>query len=276
MPNLGVFHPQIVHFVIAFLFAGGLLRVVWFFRWKPDFFDHAARWLVVAGTLASVAAVRSGDDAHGPAERVPGARPAVMEHEELGERTRNLFLVVAALELGALALGKRPARRWVTMAAAAAGLGGLLVLYETAEHGGELVYAYAGGVGVRSGESEDVGRLLLAGLYHQAQLDRREGRAEQAARLTEEMARRYPGDRDVQLLAMESLILDRKDARAALTGLAAVSVPLDTPRVRIRHGLLVADAYSLLGLPDSARAVLTQLAAAFPNDQRIRDRLARP
>ena len=275
MPNIGVFHPQIVHFVVAFLFAGVILRVVSLARWKEALFDPAARWLVVAGALASVAAAKAGTDAHGPAERVPGARDAVVEHEELGERTRNLFLVVAALEIGALALGTRPARRWVTIAAAIGGLGGLLVLYEAAEHGGELVYAYAGGVGVRSGEPEDVGRLLLAGLYHQSQLDRQEHRSEEAASLIEEMARRYPDDRDVRFLRLESLIMDRKDGRAALEGLAGIPVPVDTPRVRLRHGLLTADAYAALGLTDSARTVLAGLAEAFPNNQRVKDSLAR-
>jgi len=275
VPDVGVFHPQIVHFVVAFLFAGVILRLISFLQWKESFFDPAARWLVVAGAVASVAAVKSGTDAHGPAERVPGARDAVIEHEELGERTRNLFLVVAALELGALALGTKPVRRWVTMAAAVAGLGGLWVLYEAAEHGGELVYAYAGGVGIRSGEPEDVGRLLMAGLYHQSQLDRQERRSEEAARLIEEMARRYPDNREVRFLAIESLIMDRQNGRAALEGLATIPVPADTPRVRLRHGFLTADAYEALGLMDSARTALTQLADALPADQRVKDRLAR-
>jgi uncharacterized membrane protein len=275
MPNLGAFHPQIVHFVIAFLAAGVVLRLAWLFRWKQQFFDPAARLLVVAGALLAVVAVKSGVDAHGPAERVPGARDAVVEHEEWGERTRNLFLIVAALELGALALGTRPARRWVTMASALAGLGGVWVLYETGGHGGELVYSYAGGVGVRSGEPADVSRLLLAGLYHQAQLDRREQRPDESARLIEEMARRFPEDRDVQFLAIESLVLDRKDGRAALDRLAGIAVPLDTPRIRLRHGLLVADAYTTLDLSDSARTVLNDLAQDFPNDQRVKDRLGR-
>jgi len=275
VPDIGFFHPQIVHFVIAFLFAGVILRVISLSRWKEAFFDPAARLLIVAGGLATLVAAKSGDDAHGPAERIPGARDAVVEHEELGERTRNLFLVVVALELGAMTLGTRPLRRGVTVAAAVVGLAGLWMLYETSEHGGQLVYAYAGGVGTRSGEPGDVGQLLLAGLYHQAQLDRRERRPDEAARLIEEMARRFPTDRDVKFLAAESLLLDRNDARGALTGLGAIAVPADTPRVRLRHGFLSADAYAALGLTDSARTVLNGMAEAFPTDQRVKDRLER-
>src|SRR5256885_15776108 len=58
--------------------------------------------LLLVGTVGAVLAVQSGTAAHGPVERVPGARAAVMEHEEWGQRTRNIFLIVAALELVAL------------------------------------------------------------------------------------------------------------------------------------------------------------------------------
>ncbi len=62
--------------------------------------------LLLLGTGAAVIAVQSGGDAHGPVERVPGARDMVEEHEEWGERTRNVFFLVVALELLALILRK--------------------------------------------------------------------------------------------------------------------------------------------------------------------------
>ncbi len=67
------------------------LRWIWF-TGKVPFAGSAAATLLLIGTLAAVLAVESGEDGHGPAERIPGARPAVEEHEEWGERTRNLFL----------------------------------------------------------------------------------------------------------------------------------------------------------------------------------------
>ena len=97
-PDIGVFHPQIVHFVIALLMVGVVFRLI-SLTGKAQFTGAAALTLILIGTGAAVLAVKSGEDAHGPAERVPGARDAVGEHEEWGERTRNLFLVVAALEL---------------------------------------------------------------------------------------------------------------------------------------------------------------------------------
>ena len=106
MPDIASFHPQIVHFVVVLLIVGVLFRLV-SFTGKVPFTNAAATTLIVFGALAAVVAVESGMQAHGPAERVPGAREAVMEHEEWGERTRNVFLVVAVLELVGLAVRSR-------------------------------------------------------------------------------------------------------------------------------------------------------------------------
>ena len=69
MPNIAVVHPQVVHFVVAFLSLGVAARVVSLLPLGERFrFTGAmATVLIVLGTLAAVAAVRSGTDAHGPA-----------------------------------------------------------------------------------------------------------------------------------------------------------------------------------------------------------------
>lgn len=277
MPNIGVLHPQIVHFVIALLVIGVIARLLSLVMRRWTWLSPMATTLIVLGTLAAVLGVKSGDDAHGPAERIPGARDVVVEHEEWGERARNLFLIVAALELGAFALrGQRERfRQWVRVVSAAGGVIGLWVLYETAEHGGEVVYSYAGGVGTRSGDTADVHRLLVAGLYQQAMVDRRAGRSEEAAVLIEQLGRRRPDDITVKFLAAESQLLDRKDPRAALRALATIPVAEGDTRSRIRRAFLTADAYVAAGRADSARVVLEALARDFPDDQRIRQRLSR-
>src|SRR5256885_13907776 len=86
-----------------------------------------------------------------------------MEHEEWGERTRNIFLVVAALEIAALIPAAQPWRKGVHLASALVGLAGAFSLYEAGEHGGGLGDAYAGGVGIRSGNPDDVGPPRGAG-----------------------------------------------------------------------------------------------------------------
>jgi uncharacterized membrane protein len=240
---------------------------------RPAFLNAAAVTLLALGTIASVFAVQSGDAAHGPVERIPGARAAVEEHEAWGIRTRNMFFIVMAIEAVALGLRRSPRRRMVLVASAAAGLAGLFAVYETGEHGGELVYSYAGGVGTRSGDPEDVGRLLLAGLYQQAQVDRREGRAEQAAALIEVASRRFPANVEVQLLAGESMLLDRKDPQGALAALRQIDPPRDNRQLRMRHALLTADALAADGQRDGAIAVLQAFLTEFPDTPRVTERL---
>jgi uncharacterized membrane protein len=274
IPDIPQWHPQIVHFVVALGFVGIGLRVASFVLWKT-WTRPAGAVLLILAAAASVAAVESGDDAHGPVERIPGTRDLVIHHEELGEKARNLFLAVAALEIIGLVLTSRPkALLGVHAASALVGLYAGLVLYETAEHGGEIVYNYGGGPGLRSGDTADVRRLLVAGLYNQARLDREAGRGEEAARLTDELARRVPGDRTVQLLAIESRIRDRREPMAALAELQAMAIPADTARIVIRHGLLVAEAFGAAGLKDSARIVLQGLSQRYPESQPIKQAIA--
>ena len=269
--NIGELHPQVVHFVVALFFVGFAFRLI-AFTGRLSFTGPAATTLLVISAVASWFAVKSGTDAHGPAERVPGARTAVVEHEEWGERARNLLLAIGVIELAALALGPNDRRRKLAtglrVGSAVLGLAGAYVLYEAAEHGGELVYNYAGGVGIRSGDPKDLQNLLTAGLYHNAMQDRAAGRKADAARLIEEMVRRQPESAEVRLLAVESRIKDAGDAHGALAMLAQLPAPADE-RMRIRAGMLRVDAYEAAGMADSATGALAQLKRDFPNNSRV-------
>ncbi len=277
MPDIGAFHPQIVHFVVALLFVGVILRVLSLIPLgtRLAFMGPAAALLILIGTGAAYLAVHSGLDAHGPVERVPGSREAVQEHEDAAQWAKNVLLVVAVLEAGALALGKRKWAYGVRVASAVVGVVGLAALYKAAERGGDLVYDYAGGIGLRSGDTADVRRLLVAGLYHNIQQDRAATRPDDAARLTDELTRLMPGDAGVRLMGIESTILDRHDGRAALTALGQVTVAPNDRRTRIRVGVLKAEAYVLVGSADSARALLEPLAREFPTSTTVRDALAK-
>lgn len=267
MPNIGYMHPYVVHIVVGFIIAGCVLRII-SLAGKWNWMNQAAATALILGAVASVVAWQSGLDAHGPAERVPGARTAVIEHEEWGRRAKNLFLLIAGVEIIGLVLPTR--RRVVNFASAALGVVGLCVIYETAEHGGELVYSYAGGVGLRSGEPEDVGRLLRAGLYHQAMLDRREHRAAEAARLFAEMKQRWPEDAEVNVLAAESRLRDGSDAAGALADVDAMLPSLQDPRLKRNASLLRVYAFLALGQKDSAQAVLGRLVSENPANTRYR------
>ena len=275
MPNIAVYHPPIVHFAIALLIMGAV------FRWvslsgRAAFTGPAAAVLLLLGTLAAAAAVRSGTQAHGPVERIPGARQAVQEHEEAGEWARNVFLLVAVLELIALATRRRHLNvaRGAIWGSAIVCAFGVVALYKAGDRGGDLVYRYAGGVGTRFPDTADVNRLYLAGLYQKAQQARAQHDSARAAELFGELSRQYPNDTSVRFLYIESLVRDRNDGRAALKQLATLSVPPGDRRLRLRAGFLKVDAFLAAGRPDSARATLEQLARDFPDVQRIKDRLA--
>jgi uncharacterized membrane protein len=267
--NWAPLHPQVVHFVVALGLVGIVLRLISLTgraRWTRP----AGAVLLILAAVSSVVAVKSGTAAHGPVERIPGAREAVEQHEEAGTTTRNIFLVVGVLEVAGLALVSREkAQRWFLLASAVAGVVACAELYEAADEGGELVYAYGGGPGLRSGDPADVQRLLVAGLYAQAAAARDSGRLEEAARLTDELVRQRPDDPAVTLLAVQSLIRDRHDPAAALAALDTLKQPEGNRRWEQQVGLLRSEALTAAGQPDSARTVLTALLRKYPDSRGV-------
>lgn len=273
MPDIGYYHPQLVHFAIVLCGVGVVLRVGSLLG-RAAWVSPAASALLIAGGLAAWFTAQSGIDAHGPIERIPGVRDAVEHHEEWGIRARNAFLILAVVEVLGLVIKQAMAQRALRVVAALGGLGGLFALYEAGEHGGELVYEYAGGPGIRSGKPEDLTRLLVAGLYTRAMADRAAGDTAGAARLIDELARRIPDDPSLQWTLLESRIKDRGDALGALESLRGINAAADDRRTAFRKGMLMAEAYRVLGHPDSARAVLQDLDGKFPGSRAVADALA--
>lgn len=274
MPSLAAFHPQVVHFVVALLVVGVG------FRWlsvatKAAWLSPAALALIALATLASLVAVRSGQDAHGPVEAVPGARAAVVAHETWGERARNTFLVLLTVEVVAATLAARAvaAARTASIAAGVVGLLAIGVLYQAAGLGGRLVYGYAGGIAVGTGDPDDVGRLLIAAMHQQAAHDREAGRPRDAAAIVDTVADRFPDHLEVQLARVESTIVDRKNPSAALSRLDAIRVPTEDARLRIRAALLRSGALVAMGDVTAARQVLETLRTEFPTNAQLQRRL---
>jgi uncharacterized membrane protein len=193
MFDIGFYHPLVIHFAISFLIVGVLLRWI-SLTGRAPFTGPAAATLLLLGMGAVVAAAWSGEDAHVSVEAIPSIAPAVRAHQMWGERTRNVVLGVAICEALAFILKRRGRARPALLASGILGLVSVFCLGETGKLGGDLVYAHAGGVGIHSGNPEDVGRLLLAGLYHQAQLDAHTGRLDDAAALVRLAAQRFPSD----------------------------------------------------------------------------------
>lgn len=275
MPSLAAIHPQVVHFVVALIIVGVLFRLLSLvvrFAWLSP----AALALITLGTFASVVAVWSGTDAHGPVERVPGARAAVVEHEEWGERARNAFVLLLAVEAVAATLTARKVRaaRTAQIVAAVSGLAAVGVLYQAADLGGRLVYGYAGGVAVNTGDPEDVSRLLIAAAHQQANMDRQSGRLGDAAAIISMVADRFPAHLELQLARVDSIINDQKDPAGALSRLDALRVPTEDTRLRVRAGLLRSGALAAAGDLSAARQVLETLRSEFPTNTQVQRRLA--
>lgn len=266
--NLAAMHPQIVHFAIVLTIIGAAFRVISLLG-KPAFASPAASTLLILAALAGYASTQSGTAAHGPVERVPGARPAVQEHEEWGDRARNGLLVLGVIELVGLAMRKT---KYSTMVNGVAALGALVcvgLVYEAGEHGGKLVYSYAGGIGIRTGDEKDIQQLLLTGYYQQAMADRKAGRADSAAQLIADAAKRFNSDPEIKMVAAESMILDQKNPKAALDALAAFEPPA---QLAGRKATLQADAFEATGQKDAAIAVLQAVVSQRPNP-RIQQRI---
>jgi uncharacterized membrane protein len=274
MPDLGYLHPIVIHFAIGLLTGGILLRGLSLTR-RGASAGPAAVTLILLATAATLVAAQSGEDAHVAVEAAPGVAAVVRAHQQWGERTRNVALLFGGLELLTLALRGRSIVRTLSFVSAGVGLLAFLCILQTGKRGGELVYGHAGGVGIRSGDPEDVARLFLAGLFRQAELDEKAGHGGDAASLLELAARRFPSDTAVQVRAAEALLEDRNDPAGALATLERLGPTSDEPRLRFRRGWLTADALDALGRQPEARAALERLRAEFPENTRLRSRLAR-
>ena len=273
MPDIGPWHPILVDSVVAFGFAGISLRLA-SLAGRPAWIRPAATALLLTTALVSVAATQSGREAHGPAERIPGVEDAVHEHED-GRKDPQPVPGGGRTRIAALALRQKPrVQRGLHLASGLAGIATAVVLYEAADHGGRLVYSFAGGVGTRTGDAADTRRLLIAGLYHEARAARDAGRLEEASRLTDELARQLPGDPDVALLVIGSTLHDRHQPDSALAALKSLP-PSTSPWGDISRGLLASDAWIALGHSDSARAVLADLAQRFPQSRSVREATAK-
>ena len=276
MPNIAYYHPAIVHFAIAL----GIVGVV--FRWasltgRAPFAGPTAATLLILAAIAAFLAVHSGTQAHGPVERIPGARQAVQEHEEAGEWARNVFLVIGFLEIVALSSRRKSINvaRVSLWGSAVIGIAGIAAMIRAGDLGGKLVYNYAGGIGIRSGDTTDVTHLYLAGLYQAAQQARTQQDSARAAALFSDMARQFPNDTNVRLLVAESQLRDKHDPRGALATLGHLSVAPGNRFLASRVAFLKADAYVAVGKPDSARAILQALATGYPElAERIKGRIA--
>ena len=138
-------HPLVVHLPIGLLVSAAVIDLAGLAAPARPVLRRAATGLYLAGAVALVAAYLTGR-ADAAALRVPGPAHAVVdEHWTWAWRTMVFFGVLATGRL-ALRLASPSTEHRVRLPLAAAGVLGLMLLFQTAERGGRLVYQH--GVGV--------------------------------------------------------------------------------------------------------------------------------
>ena len=146
-PNL---HPMAVHFPIALLLAGIGADVMALVLRRWSWLRPATVALYVAGGASAVLTYFTGTWA-AEAVSVPAAAEAVLsEHANLGWWTMWFFGVYALVRLGVYLWPKTRNRLDLQALLLLIVLGGGYLLYETGDHGAELVFRY--GVGVQNVE----------------------------------------------------------------------------------------------------------------------------
>jgi hypothetical protein len=113
----------------------------------------------------------------------------------------------------------------------------------------------------------------LAGLYEQAEVDEKAGGAGTPPACSKS-PRSGSGDPWCRS-GRESLLENRQDPARALELLGRPASITDEPGLRFRRGWLTADALDALERQPEARAVLERMRAEFPENTRLRSRLAR-
>ncbi len=140
MEFIGYFHPKIIHFPIAFLLIYALLEIIGVL-FKKDFFSKAAHLFLFLGVLGAVAAVLTGKQAFENFEYWnKKASDILEEHEKYANIT--LWYFAALLVLRTFLTVKKKFTGAVQYVIVVLAIVGTYFVYETGEHGGQMVFQH--------------------------------------------------------------------------------------------------------------------------------------
>lgn len=157
MEFLAGLHPKIIHFPVAFLIIYVLFEITGII-FKKEFFTKAAYLFLFLGVLSLVAAVLTGNQAEAIANQWE-EKGAVIPFKAIGEHeqyaTNTLWYFTALLVLRTFLVLKKKFKGLFQYLIIALALVGAFLIYETAEHGGKLVYKYGLGTELKKMEIEE-------------------------------------------------------------------------------------------------------------------------
>lgn len=148
-PNL---HPLIVHFPIALLIIAlifEVLALIFSRNSGAEWLRYAAGSLYIAGAVSALFAYITGRLAADSVNVPATANPTLTEHADLALYTTWFFGIYGVVRL--FLLWQRVSLKWaISFLIFLIGAAGMYLLYETAEHGAEMVFRH--GVGVHAAE----------------------------------------------------------------------------------------------------------------------------
>jgi uncharacterized membrane protein len=149
IPNI---HPLVVHFPIAILIIAIFTDLLSLMIKKHNWIQHCAFFLYTIGTVAAMAAYLSGRLAADSVHLPPMANPVLNHHSDFALITVLFFIFYTGIRFIVLWKG---GKRYILISSITLlfSLPGIYLIYETSEHGAELVYKH--GVGIQKSVSLD-------------------------------------------------------------------------------------------------------------------------
>jgi len=142
MDFLASLHPKVVHFPIAILSTYILFEILAVIT-KNESYSKAAHILLFLGILGALAAVLSGNQAEELLNGKAVPPELIEEHETFANITIWFYFILLVFRTYLVIKKKLTYKMQIAVVVLA--LAGIVLIYETGEHGGELVYKYGAG-----------------------------------------------------------------------------------------------------------------------------------
>ena len=145
-------HPAIVHFPIVLLLLGAPIAIIAIFvrRWHLPWL---AALVITAGAVGAIAATWTGNDEEEMVGEISQRADSILdEHEDWGERTRNVAIFAVVLAIIAAGLTKLPVPSIaVGVLCAITSIGAAVCVAQAGHYGGLLVYKHGVGINTAAG-----------------------------------------------------------------------------------------------------------------------------